>query len=63
MFNASNLDLKLYALKKGVPQWKIARYLGVSENTIQRHLRIPLQEDEEQKIREAIDKISLGGVV
>ena len=62
MFNTSNLDLKLYAQKKGVPQWKIAVQLGVSENTIQRRLRVPLPAEEEKKIRDAIDQIHKEGV-
>ena len=41
-----------------VKHWQIALYLGVSEQTFMRWLRIPLSQDREHQILEAIDALS-----
>ena len=53
-----NERIKLRARGAGVPLWKIARELGISEPTITRWLRVPLSAEREAKIRSAIEKLS-----
>lgn len=49
-----NLDIRNEARRKGVPLWRCAMYLGISEPTIIRWLRVPLSAERERQIRGAI---------
>ena len=53
--------LRLKARGSGVPLWRIAQELGISEPTLTRWLRVPLQEGRRKLIMEAINKLSEGG--
>ena len=53
-----NDRVKLCARGAGVPLWKIAQELGVSEPTMTRWLRVPLSAEREAEIRSAIEKLS-----
>lgn len=44
-----NNDIKLLARGSGVPLWKIAQALGISEPTLTRRLRRELSEKERSK--------------
>ena len=44
-----------------IPYWEIADSLGISENTLCRWLRKPLDEAREQSINQAIDELTRGG--
>lgn len=44
----------------GVPLWKIAAAIGVSEPTLTRWLRFPLSPEKERRIEEAICALSQG---
>lgn len=46
------------ARASGVPFWKLAECLGVTELTVIRWLRFPLSEEKEAKIRGAIREIA-----
>lgn len=48
------------AKKKGVKHWQIAEYLGISEPTITRWLRVSLSPDREKAILDAIEAIRKG---
>ena len=52
-----NLSLRQRAKSAGIPLWKIASYIGVSEPTITRWLRVPLSCSKEKFILEAISKL------
>nr|DAO55218.1 MAG TPA: Regulatory protein [Caudoviricetes sp.]DAU05510.1 MAG TPA: Regulatory protein [Caudoviricetes sp.] len=52
-----NLSLRQRAKSAGIPLWKIASYIGVSEPTITRWLRVPLSCSKEKLILEAISKL------
>lgn len=52
-----NLSLRQRAKSAGIPLWKIASYIGVSEPTITRWLRVPLSCSKERLILEAISKL------
>ena len=54
--------LRLKARGSGVPLWRIAQEIGISEPTLTRWLRVPLQEERRKLIMEAIDKLSDGGL-
>lgn len=47
--------------KAGVPLWKTALSLGVSEMTLTRWLRVPLTPEKEAKIMEAIEAAAREG--
>lgn len=53
------MNLKLKIRKSLIPQWKIGKELGVSEQTIVRWLRVPedLEKDKVTQIEEALDKL------
>lgn len=53
----NNESLKLYAKGSGVPYWRIAKKMGVSENTLVRLMREELPEEKEKEIRLIIDEI------
>lgn len=52
-----NIGVRKAARSAGVPYWKIAEQLGVSEQTIIRWLRVPLPVDKENAIMAAISLI------
>lgn len=53
-------EIKLRARGAGVPQWKIADALGVSEPTLTRWLRHELPEEKQKQILEAIERLAEG---
>lgn len=54
----NNKELRKLAKEKGVFFWQVALELGICETTMTRRLRVPLPEDEEEKIRQIIEKLS-----
>ena len=52
-----NLSLRQRAKSAGIPFWKIASCIGISEPTITRWLRVPLSCSKEKLILEAISKL------
>ena len=58
----SNTDVRLAAKGAGVPLWKIADYIGISEATLTRLLRKPLDETIRKKLFEAIDVLKSEGM-
>lgn len=46
------------AKKAGIKHWQIAEYLGISEPTFVRWLRVPLSPEREKMVIEAIQKIA-----
>lgn len=57
----ANDSIRKAARTAGVPLWKIAQHIGVSEPTLTRWLRIPLTEAKENAIREAIKELEKEG--
>lgn len=55
---AANNEIREKAKKAGVKHWQIAIQLGVSEQTLVRWLRTPLDECKSQQITEAIDRLA-----
>lgn len=53
-----NQAVRKAAKSAGVPLWKVAAYIGVSEPTIIRWLRVPLQEEKEARILSAIASLA-----
>lgn len=58
MKNYANRGVRDRAKEAGVKHWQIALYLGISEQTFVRWLRVPLSQDREHQILEAIDALS-----
>ena len=54
----ANESIKLYALKRHVPFWKIAEKLEIHESTFSRKLRRELAADEKAQIRSIIDALA-----
>lgn len=53
-----NQTVRKAAKSAGVPLWKIAATIGVSEPTIIRWLRVPLPEEKEVRILSAIASLA-----
>lgn len=52
-----NQSVRRAARVAGVPLWRVAKAIGVSEPTLTRWLRVPLPEDKEQRIMTAISAL------
>ncbi len=53
----SNTDIRTEAKENGVPFWKIAEKLNISEPTMTRKLRKELSDEEKAKIRDIIAEL------
>lgn len=53
----SNTELRRTAKAAGVPLWKIARELGISEPTMTRMMRTELDEDQRARFLAAVAKL------
>lgn len=53
-----NQTVRRAARASGVPLWKVAAAIGVSEPTLTRWLRVPLSEDKENRIMTAISTLA-----
>ena len=49
--NRANQDLRQLAIRRGLFLWQVARRVGVSEPTLCRWLREPLEEGDERRQR------------
>lgn len=58
----ANQTIRDAAKRKGVKHWQIAKYLGISEPTIVRWLRVDLSPEREKTIMEAIEAIAKEGI-
>lgn len=58
----ANQTIRDAAKRKGVKHWQIAEYLGISEPTIVRWLRVDLSPEREKTIMEAIEAIAKEGI-
>ena len=56
-----NLMVRERAKKQKVSLWRIANEIGISEPTITRWLRVPLSQQKEKLILDAISKLSREG--
>lgn len=52
-----NTEIRRMAKAAGIPFWRIAAAIGISEPTITRWLRVPLSCSKEKLILEAISKL------
>ena len=52
-----NQDVRCAARSAGIPLWRVAMAIGVSEPTLTRWLRVPLPEDKEGRIMKAIAEL------
>lgn len=57
----TNENIRRAARAAGIPLWKIAVSLGISEPTLTRWLRLPLPADREERILRVIADIEKGG--
>lgn len=46
------------ARTEGIPFWRIAAALGISEPTLTRWMRFPLPEDKEKRVMAAINELA-----
>jgi len=54
----ANVDIRRLARAEGVPLWKIAEALNVSEPTIIRHLRREFDETKKAEVRRIIEQLA-----
>lgn len=52
-----NQAVRRAARSAGVPLWRVAVAIGVSEPTLTRWLRVPLSEDREERVMAAIAEL------
>jgi DNA-binding Lrp family transcriptional regulator len=55
----ANMDIRLKAKGSGVPLWKLAESMGISEPTLTRRLRVELLEDEKNKLAKLIEELAV----
>jgi transposase-like protein len=55
-----NKQMRSFLKMKGIPFWKIAETIGVSEPTMTRWMRKPLSAEHHKKIMDAVSKIEGG---
>lgn len=55
-----NQEVRKAARVAGVPLWKVAAAIGVSEPTLMRWLRFPLPQEKESRIMAAISTLEQG---
>ena len=55
-----NFTVRNAAKKAGVPLWRVAATIGISEPTLIRWLRFPLPAEKEQRILTAIAELERG---
>lgn len=53
-----NKTVRRAARSAGVPLWRVAAAVGVSEPTLTRWLRVPLPADKEQRVMAAINELA-----
>lgn len=56
--HVENAEIRKAAKSAGIKQWQLADTLGISENTLIRRLRYPLNPEEQKRILAAIDEIA-----
>ncbi|WP_035445130.1 hypothetical protein [Atopococcus tabaci] len=56
MVKKANSHIRELIKEQGVYQWEVAEALGISEVTLIRWLRKPLEEEKEKEIIKSIDK-------
>lgn len=54
----ANQKVREMAKRAGIKHWQIAEYLGISEPTIVRWLRVPLSPEREKMVVDAIQAIA-----
>lgn len=57
--NKSNADVKLIAKGKGIPLWRVAMKMNISEQTLVRRLRIELSGEEKNRIISIINDLAM----
>ena len=58
MLQRANENVRRAARAAGVPLWRIAKELQVSEPTLTRWMRFPLPEDKSERIMSAITELA-----
>lgn len=56
----ANETIRATAKAQGIPLWRVAVQMGISEPTLIRWLRVPLVPEREAAILEAIESIARG---
>lgn len=55
----SNDEIKRIAKERGIPLWRIAEKLGIRDYMLSRKMRHDLPQEEQERIIEIIDTLSL----
>jgi hypothetical protein len=54
----ANEQIRILAKAKGVPLWRIAHEIGISEPSMTRKLRFEIPQDERKRFIEIIEKLA-----
>jgi len=54
----ANVDLRVYAMEKGVKMYQVAKEYGLSEGHFCKKMRDEFSKEEKKKIKEIIDSIA-----
>ena len=55
--NMENMEIRRTARAAGIPLWRVAAAIGISEPTLTRWLRFPLPAEKENRVIEAISRL------
>lgn len=55
--NMENTEIRRMARVAGIPLWRVAAAIGISEPTLTRWLRFPLPAEKENRVIEAISRL------
>lgn len=61
MFNTANQDVRKAARISGIPLWRVALKIGVSQPTLTRWLRVQLPKEKKDQIMNAISDLEKEG--
>jgi hypothetical protein len=58
MTGKANVELRLYAMGKGVRMWQVAEKFGISEAYFCKKMRNELSDEEAEKFKKFVDEIA-----
>lgn len=53
-----NKEIRDYIKSKGIPLWRVAECLGITDSSFSRMLRYEISEDKKTQIKEITDKLA-----
>jgi hypothetical protein len=57
----ANQNMRLYARRRSVALWRVAKALGVSEPTLYIRLRTPYTREQQKEFKDAVNRVAQEG--